>query len=205
MCRNWLLMVILVGCCLTACRQQQDAHRCIMPDSLQLQTGDVVLRCGAGMLSHAVLLAEGRNGVYSHVGIVADSAGCKMVIHAVPDEPDYEGDPDRVKMEPPEKFFDNTQAVKGEVLRHRDRDVAAQAAEQAMALYKRRTLFDHDYDDSDTTRMYCTELVVFAFSRSHAPLKGISSHRLPLPGVNYECVLPSDILECEDFISIISF
>lgn len=25
-----------------------------------------------------------------------------MIVHAVPDEPDFEGDPDRVKMETPE-------------------------------------------------------------------------------------------------------
>lgn len=176
-----------------------------MPDSVTLHPGDVVLRCGAGMLSHAVLLAEGSKGIYSHVGIVADSAGLPMVIHAVPDEPDYEGDPDRVKMESPAKFFSRRQAIRGAVMSHHDSTAAHRAAQVATAVYRRHTLFDHDYNDHDTTSMYCTELVVFAFSRAHAPLSGISTHRLPLPGLDYECVLPSDITACKDFHTIISF
>ena len=176
-----------------------------MPANCSLQPGDVVLRCGAGMLSHAVLLAEGNDGIYSHVGIVVDSAGQPMIVHAVPDEPDYEGDPDRVKMDTPAKFFNRMQAIRGEVLRHHDAVAARLAAEKALQVYHRHTLFDHDYDDSDTTLMYCTELVVFVFSQSGAPLTGIERHGLPLPGVDYECVLPSDIVGCKDFETIISF
>ena len=38
-------------------------------------------------------MAADRGGSYSHVGMVVDSCGVMMVVHAVPDEPDYEGDP----------------------------------------------------------------------------------------------------------------
>ena len=44
--------------------------------------------------SQAVLLAE-KDGAYSHTGIVVDSAGVLMIVHAVPGEPDFEGDEDR--------------------------------------------------------------------------------------------------------------
>lgn len=54
-----------------------------MPDDCQLKTGDVVFRRGSGLTSHVVLAAD-VNGNYSHLGIVVDSAGIKMVVHAVP-------------------------------------------------------------------------------------------------------------------------
>ena len=88
----------------------------ILPDGCKLKAGDLVFRRGNGITSRAVLMADQRGG-YSHVGIVVDSCGKMMVVHAVPDEPDYEGDIDRVKMETPEKFFLSVNAKIGEVKR----------------------------------------------------------------------------------------
>ena len=90
--------------CLTlwGCTDTQPPH-CIMPDDCTLHTGDVVFRRGSGLTSRTVIALD-EKGEYSHVGIVVDSAGVKMVVHAVPDEPDFEGDPDRVKMDTPEQF-----------------------------------------------------------------------------------------------------
>ena len=200
-----VLLSALLGAALIACGDGKTTVGCILPDSVLLQAGDVVFRRGSGMLSYAVMVAEGRTGVYSHVGIVADSGGVMVVVHAVPDEPDFEGDPDRVKMERPEMFFSSMRAVGGAVLRHRDSIAARRAAAMALAVYWRGVLFDHDYNDADTTSMYCTELVTFVFSRAGAPLKNVGHQRLPLPGLNYECVLPSDILHCNDFVLRQSF
>ena len=194
-CSLSLVLLIL----LLACTDRQVGDGSILPQDCRLRVGDVVLRCGSGLLSHAVLMAEGSRGVYSHVGIVVDSAGVPMIVHAVPDEPDFEGDADRVKMERPEAFFRRTRAQRGAVLRHRDSLVAQKAAIHALNAYQRRVLFDHDYNDADTTRMYCTELIVYAFDRAGAALHGVEHQRLPLPGLDYECVMPSDIFECRDF------
>ncbi|MBR4898893.1 MAG: hypothetical protein IKZ48_08925 [Prevotella sp.] len=196
-----LMLLIL----LSACTDRQAGDGSVLPQDCRLRVGDVVLRCGSGLLSHAVLMAEGSRGVYSHVGIVVDSAGVQMIVHAVPDEPDFEGDIDRVKMEAPEAFFRRTKAQRGAVLRHRDSLVAQRAAIQALKAYQRRVLFDHEYNDADTTRMYCTELIVYAFDRAGAALQGVEHQRLPLPGLDYECVMPSDIFECRDFYLINRF
>ena len=100
----------------------------ILPDGCKLKAGDLVFRRGNGITSRAVLMADQRGG-YSHVGIVVDSCGKMMVVHAVPDEPDYEGDIDRVKMETPEKFFLSVNAKIGEVKRLKgDTATAARAA-----------------------------------------------------------------------------
>lgn len=195
----WLLgaMGLLSGC-------RHDGSQSILPAACRLSPGDVVFRRGGGVTSHAVLLADG-GGVYSHVGIVVDSCGVAMIVHAVPDEPDFEGDSDRVKMEPPELFFRKSRAAQGAVLRHRDSLAAHRAAFEALAVYGRHVAFDHDYDDLDTTRMYCTELVTYAYRRAGCPLQGIGRQHLRFLDIDADCVLPSELLHCKDLRQIIQF
>ncbi len=171
----------------------------IMPDDVGLRAGDVVFRRGCGLMSQAVLRAD-NSGVYSHTGIVVDSCGVAMIVHAVPAEPDCEGDPDRVKMEAPERFFSSDRAVAGEVRRPLDTLAAERAAQVALRVYREGTLFDHDYDCRDTTQMYCTELLLYAFSRAGCPLKVAPS---PTPFsfaiIRADSVfMPSDILKAEE-------
>ena len=176
----------------------------ILPDDVQLKVGDVVFRRGSGFTSQAVLLAE-CGGSYSHGGIVADSAGELMVIHAVPGEPDYKGDEDRVKMERPEVFFGKMRAHEGAVYRHVDSVAARKAAAHAMVTYRRGTLFDHNYDDADTSKLYCTELVTHVFRQSSRPLRGVQHQRLRLIGFEADCILPSDLQQCSELKEITKF
>ena len=105
---------LLLACLLLAGCTSGEPFRNILPEDFELRTGDVVFRRGGGFTSKVVLAAD-VNGEYSHIGIVVDSAGTKMIVHAVPDEPDYEGDEDRVKMEAPERFFSTQYTLIGEV------------------------------------------------------------------------------------------
>jgi len=195
------LLVILMPLCMLACSGGSGVQSgTIFPQDVTLTPGDVVFRRGSGVTSHAVLIAE-KGGAYSHVGIVVDSAGVPMVVHAVP----YEDDEDRVKMESPQDFFAAMRAQDGAVYRHGDSDVARQAAEAAVRVYRRGVLFDHSYDDSDTTKMYCTELVVFAYGKTSKPLSGIRSRHLHLVGFESDCILPSALLECKDFKKVTTF
>lgn len=187
-----LFTIITAAAMLASCADRE--QRSILPEGCGLRAGDVVFRRGNGLTSRAVLAAD-RNGAYSHIGIVVDSCGVMMVVHAVPGEPDYEGDPDRVKMDSPRRFFSSMNADIGEVKRLRgDSATAALAARFAMEVYKRGTLFDHDYDDADTTKMYCCELVDFAYRKAGRPLAGRERHYFHLPGLEpIRCILPSDI------------
>lgn len=187
-----LFTIITAAAMLASCANRE--QRSILPEGCGLRAGDVVFRRGNGLTSRAVLAAD-RHGAYSHIGIVVDSCGVMMVVHAVPGEPDYEGDPDRVKMDSPRRFFSSMNADIGEVKRLRgDSATAALAARFAMEVYKRGTLFDHDYDDADTTKMYCCELVDFAYRKAGRPLAGRKRHYFHLPGLEpIRCILPSDI------------
>lgn len=64
-----------------------------------------------------------------------------------------------------------------------DTIIPLKAAEYAMQTYRRNTLFDHDYDDSDTTKMYCCELVEFAYAKAGMTLAGTERHDISLPGM----------------------
>lgn len=198
----YMLFVILVP---MGCRETDGRKAvCIMPHDVRLCEGDVVLRCGRELTSHAVMMADG-NGAYSHIGIVVDSAGTMVVVHAVPDEPDFKGDVDRVKMDSIGRFFSSAYASDGEVLRYKDAATAACAARHAVEIYRRGTLFDHDYDEDDTTKMCCTELVTFSFAKAGRPLKGMTRHRMEVLGIMTNCAFPSDFMESEDFRSVVKF
>lgn len=175
-----------------------------MPASVKLHSGDVVFRRGMSLTSHAVIAADAQ-GNYSHVGIVVDSAGKKMIVHAVPGEPDFDGDVDRVKMDVPEKFFSSEYASKGEVCRPTDETMAAKAAQTALRLYNKRVLFDDDFDDSDTTKMYCTELIVYAFKHAGTDISEGRRHKVDIPIIKADCILPSDIHSSPYLRKIIMF
>ena len=182
------MIIIAMLALLAACKQQ--APHSILPEGCVLEEGDLVFRRGNGMTSRAVLAVD-RHGSYSHIGIAVDSCGTMMIVHAVPGEPDYEGDPDRVKMESPEKFYSSA---------------ASEAARHALEVYRRGTLFDHDYDDSDTTKMYCCELITFAYGKAGIRLTDGKRHRFKLPGMKpICCILPSDICNSRMLTKIISF
>ena len=187
--RWWLLpalSMVLTGC--GTCSRPAS----IFPADCLLQEGDLVFRMGGGLVSHVVNAAD-RDGHYSHLGIVVDSANTLMIVHAVPGEPDYKGDPDRVKLSAIDDFYSSQKATRGEVRRLDDTATARRAARHALAVYRRGTLFDHDYDDNDSTRMYCCELVEFVYAAEGVPLVAVPHHivTLPLAGID-SCRLPSD-------------
>ena len=179
-----------------------DENQTIYPDSVDLRAGDLAFRCGGSFDSRAVLIAD-HGGDFSHVGIVVDDNGKKMIVHAVPDEPEFEGDVDRVKMETPQKFFIRKNAAYGQISRYADSTVASKAAEVALDVFRRGTLFDPEFNIDDTTRMYCTELILFSYDRAGAPLNLKPRHKAQW--MDYESIMPSDIIETGKFQKIVSF
>lgn len=200
------LLYIAIAFSLFSCSggSEDSRHTTLLPDSCRLQPGDLLFRRGTSLASHGVVLAD-REGPFSHVGIVVDSAGTMMVVHAVPGEPDYEGDPDRVKMETPAAFFTPPNAILGEVLRPVDSSAGLKAAAAALATYRRGTLFDHEYDSTDTTAVYCTQLVVEAYRKAGQEITGPPTHSYQFFGIKSTCWLPSDLYRSKQFTSIMTF
>ena len=184
-----LPVILILFLMLVSCAERTES---ILPPGTELRPGDVVFRQGVSPESYAVILSD-REGIYSHIGIVADSAGCPVIVHAVPGEPDFDGDPDRIKMDAPDKFFMRSRAEIGEVMRIPDPEKAAIAAENALRLYKNKILFDHDYDDSDSTKMYCTELVIYAYKCAGVNLAHGEKTSFKMPLLSATCWFPSAV------------
>ena len=65
--------------------------------------------------------------------------------------------------------------------------------------------FDDDFDDSDTTKMYCTELIVYAFKQAGADISEGRRHKVDIPIIKADCILPSDIHSSPYLRTIIMF
>lgn len=156
--------------------------------------GDIALRRGRGLASRVVIGADPM-GKYSHIGIVARAGDGMVVVHSVPGESD-DGGPDKVKAEPLQSFFSPDKAAAGALMHFRgDTAVAGRASRIALELARRGVLFDHDYDLGDTSRLYCTEMVVFAYSKCGVDITGGRRTALSIPGFAGDYIFPSDICE----------
>lgn len=196
--------VLLCLIILNGCMEGENRGEIHLPTDT-FHDGDLAFRRGTGLTSRIVLAAD-KSGDFSHVGILKQIDGKWHVIHAVPGEPDYEDDVDRVKLETVEHFFAAKRAAKGAVLRVKGQAEAAErAAAHAFRLFQARILFDHDYDLADTTRMYCTELIDHVYKKEGIDLsEGRLSH-IRIPGLGGDYLLPSDIAQSDKLRLIYSF
>jgi uncharacterized protein YycO len=178
----------------------------MLPDDVCLKAGDIVLRCGSGITSRAVQYADG-GGCYSHVGMVVDSSGVMMIVHAVPDEHDGSNDVDRVKMDAPDVFFSSMRTSNGRVMRYADSIAARRAAAEAYRIYRKKLLFDHDYNISDTTAMYCSELVEYAYQQAAGVSITCGARQdVSMPAIDFEqLILPSNFVESKLLTTIATF
>ena len=179
-----LLPFFLVGC--------TDSNKgIIIPQESEFYEGDIVFRRGKGLNSEAILYADGGN--YSHVGIVVNYLGKKMIVHAVPQEREYEDDMDRIKMDSIQDFFSKEKALVGAICRPYDKSICKRSARLAIELYNKKILFDHDYDSSDTSKLYCTELLMFIYNKCGRKLVDRDGHDINFPLIKHKVFLPSDI------------
>lgn len=167
------------------------------------QEGDLIFRRGTGLVGHAVTLADS-DGMYSHVGIVAIVNDEYYVVHAVPHEPDFEGDFDRVKCESIDDFIDRySNANYGLYRLETDSIQRGIAVSHALRLSEKNTPFDHDYDSTDTTKLYCTELIEYAYSFTDITISEGRRSKITIPGMAGEYIMPSDLTQCKALKPII--
>lgn len=161
----------------------------------KLEEGDLLFRKGTGVVGHIVTSVDNR-GDYSHVGIVVRKDGAWQVVHAVPHEPDFKGDIDRVKIESVERFLGRyPEASFGHYRVKIASDSVAIAVANALRLSEQRVPFDHDYDLSDTSSLYCTEFVEYIYSLAGIALSEGRRTELFFPSLSGNYIMPSDLTE----------
>ena len=160
-----------------------------------LREGDLLFRKGTGIAGRIVTSLDS-NGEYSHVGIVVRIDDKWYVVHAVPHEPDFEGDIDRVKCEPIELFTSRYPQANYRHYRttatNKQRKIAIH---HALRLSAERRPFDHDYDLSDSTKLYCTEFVEYVYSLAGVSISQGRRTHITFPSLSGDHILPSDLTE----------
>ena len=192
-------LILMVGCTM-------QHETVVLTGQEGFREGDLVLRCGYGAESRLVTTAS--HSIYSHIGILHydESSAQWMAVHAVPGEA-AAGEREVLKSEPLNDFYAEERAVRGAWARVDCPDsVAAAAAAYALRKVERRVEFDNDYLLSDTTSLYCTELVWQAYLHQGIELGDRQRHEVPAVVCKEgKCLFPCDIATCSKVIFVQPF
>jgi len=168
-----------------------DRNNLLLPELLD---GDIVFRKGRSLVS-AVVMMNDPSTAYSHVGIVVHIDGEPFVVHAVPGEPDENGE-EIVRCDKTADFLSIDKASRYAVYRL-CRDTAgfsARAASKAMEYYEKNLAFDKAFDIRSDERLYCTELVWKAYLSSGINLTGNRFARLSMNLLADSLILPGQLI-----------
>lgn len=200
-----LFLPLFFAICLmtTGCNRSDLAVEYVIPDTVRLQTGDLVFRRGESRESRTVTTFD-RKSDYTHVGMVVNVDGRWMVLHAVPNERATKQEKDSVKLEPIGVFFRSDRALMGGIYRYPlTPDDTMRLLHDGLQLYGRHPLFDGQFDLEDTVSLYCTELVWFLYHKTlRIDLSEGRRHHLPLFP---ELIFCSDIFENKQLTEIFTF
>jgi hypothetical protein len=189
-----------------SCTRQSKPEFEIIIDKTKLQEGDLVFRLGRGTSSQIVNLAD-KERSYSHIGfLIKDSLEEWYVIHAVPGESNETGGKEVVKCDSLLRFFGADRTVAGIVKRFDSiGKISKQVVYKAKEFYSNELLFDHHYTLSDSSSVYCTELIYRVFLSVGVDLSEGRRHSFPL--LKEEVIFPSDILKNErlEEVCIVTF
>lgn len=139
--------------------------------------GDVILRNGVGIISELFATCSLADKTFSHAGILLDTDSGWVVCHALGGEASGEGG---LLLDELEEFCSRQVTDTFMVFRLTD-DAATRARVRSYCLRKRNeeVRFDRRFDLTDTSAMYCTELVYRAYESSTG-----GSISLPLTSFN---------------------
>lgn len=175
-----------------------------LPEGLELRNGDVIFRRGGSVMSFCVRAVD-HKGFYTHVGILVEINGEFRVLHSVPDQA-HADDFDRVKIESLEDFFASTKALNGAIYRTvLPEEQLRNVTEQAMIFYRQKIPFDYDYDLEDSTKIYCTELLVRSFNKASYDITAGNFTELDIVMFKGKHILPSDIQLNNELVLVYSF
>lgn len=184
---TFLLSLIFCGC-------KNAPQRIITPpiSAEKFFSGDLALRLGRTLQSELIASSGNSDMHYSHIGIILFRNDSCYVVHI---EPDEEREADEILCEPIECFFSSDVATAGCVMRYDTLSAPQRNLIEARIeeFSHSKLLFDHDYLLSDTTKMYCTELVENIYLDAGISLSEGRRHTLPL--VQEALIMPSDIAQ----------
>lgn len=129
----------------------------VKPKDLVVHSGDLVFRMGRGFISHSMQKFSLREPKYSHAGIVSVENNNIYVYHCIGGEDNPQSE---LRKDPLESFCSPELAHAFGIYRLPIDDAAAQKLVlRADSLFRKKIMFDEDFDLSTDHKMYCTEFV----------------------------------------------
>lgn len=139
---------------------QNEPYRLSDGDKASLSTGDIILRRGHGMLSTFIVKYLNDSTGISHCGVIVREGDSINVIHCLSDDV---SDIDGVQMCSLDDFIH--ESVPGSVsVVSCTADTAGYLADGALYYLNTGKKFDREFDSSDTTKFYCSEMLLHIMS-----------------------------------------
>lgn len=159
----------------------------------EIKDGDIIFRKGRSLVSSIVMLND-KETDYSHVGICCKTDNEMFVIHAVPGEPDEQGN-EKIRCDKLSEFLtpDKASIFAFYRLTCDTSGIAAASAANAMAYYRAGLPFDKALNFRSDDKLYCTELVWKAYLKSGINITGNQFKKLNLNILTDSIILPGHI------------
>lgn len=127
-----------------------------------IRNGDIICRLGNGFFSNQFKNYSLNEKLYSHAGIVEQQGDSLFVIHSEASELTGIG---HVRREPIDIFLEDI-GTWGVYRVNADDSICDKIVAYAKEYFTRKTPFDMDFDASDDSKVYCTELIALAVNKA---------------------------------------
>lgn len=178
----------------------------VLPDDLELRSGDIVVAGGVSLQSRMVRSLTADN-TYSHVGLIQVTEQGTYVLHAAPKGEGDGGMGDRVARLPLSTFLSERGYVALKVLRLADptpqaRALAQRACANAAAYADQAVPFDPAFDLSEQEAIYCSELVYLAYQQAGHDWPDALIDNVSTIIVTGPVILPDSFTTCPGFQTV---
>lgn len=193
----YLLLIFVSGC-----KSTPEHYSAPTIPTTTFRTADLALRLGRTIESDMIARGGDSLNRYSHIGIIIESDSGMIVVDI---EPSPNKKAEKIKAQRIEKFFAPELALAGAVMRHNEpQNTEINTLTTKIIEYLNSSItFDHDYQLSDSKKMYCTELIERLFREINISLSEGRSRKLPL--AKEPVILPSDITQNDNLATVWSY
>lgn len=128
-----------------------------------LHSGDIILRRGYGMFSDGIVKVQQSKYPVSHCAMILADSGKIKVAHSLSSSV---AEIDGAQTQSLQRFLNESVPNTVMVVRFKSsRDTIQQLLNRMKYYTNKHVPFDHEFDKSDTTRFYCTELFHHCFNQ----------------------------------------
>ena len=194
----FIILSLSIGC---ATRTPKTYPTIQIPEA-DFRSADLVLRLGRSIESDLIARGGKSGNHYSHIGLLIESDSGMIVVDI---EPSIDKESEQIKAQSVSNFFNSQKAIAGTIMRYDGLDSMQinTLKNKTIELLNSSITFDHDYQQSDNSKMYCTELIEVLFNAINISLSENRNRTLPL--AKEPVIMPSDISQNRNLKRIWSY